>query len=164
MVNLNLIKHTFSFAGLNILKSFFTKAHLIDYIGKSSVFSFLYTKHIIKTGLYFVLFLLLPKTRTYFLNEIKNLFTNYNNHNVLNVIIAIFILAIIEISQAFPLYFGLSSSKLSSFIASSTVMTIIGNVLLGFIIFKENIEPQVILGLLLSIIGLYLILHSNGDK
>ena len=164
MVNLDLIKHTFSFSGLSVAKNFFTKSYLLDYIGSTSLLSFLYTKHLIKSGLYFILFLINPQSRTDFFINFKNVFLNYKNPANIAVIVATLFLAFIEIGQAYPTYFGLSKAKLSSFIAASTIMAIIANVLLGFIVFKEIIKPQVILGLVISIVGLYLILNSNGDS
>lgn len=164
MVNYDLIKHTLSFSGLSVAKNFFTKSYLLDYINSTSLLSFLYTKHLVKSGIYFVLFLINPQSRTDFFNNFKNIFLDYSNLTNVAIIISTIVLAILEIGQAFPTYFGLSKAKLSSFIAASTVMAIIANVLLGFIIFKEEIKLQVIIGLLLSITGLYLILNSNGDS
>ena len=164
MVNLDLIKHTFSFSGLSVAKNFFTKAYLLDYIGSTSLLSFLYTKHLVKSALYFILFLFTPQSRMDFFVNFKNVFLNYNNSANIAIIISTIVLAILEIGQAFPTYFGLSKAKLSSFIASSTIMAIIANVLLGFAVFKEEIKTQVIIGLVLSITGLYLILNSNGDS
>ena len=164
MVNFDLIKHTFSFSGLSVAKNFFTKSYLLDYITSTSLLSFLYTKHLIKTGLYFILFLFVSGTREKFFYEFKNTFFNYKDPNTIKIIIATIVLAVLEIGQAYPTYFGLSKAKLSSFIASSTIMAIIANVLLGFIVFREEVKVQVIIGLLLSIVGLYLILKSNGDS
>lgn len=164
MVNFDLIKHTFSFSGLSVAKNFFTKSYLLDYINSTSLLSFLYTKHLVKSGIYFVLFLINPQSRTDFFNNFKNIFLDYSNLTNIAIIISTIVLAVLEISQAFPTYFGLSKAKLSSFIAASTIMAIIANVLLGFVVFKEEIKLQVIIGLSLSIIGLYLILNSNGDS
>ena len=164
MVNFDLIKHTFSFSGLSVAKNFFTKAYLLDYIGSTSLLSFLYTKHIIKSGLYFLLFLMNPQSRTDFFENFKNIFLDYSKPTNIAIIISTIVLAVLEIGQAFPTYFGLSKAKLSSFIAASTIMAIIANVILGFIVFKEQLKTQVIIGLVLSIAGLYLILNSNGDS
>tara|TARA_Y100000389_G_C17385266_1_gene476648 strand:+ start:559 stop:1053 length:495 start_codon:yes stop_codon:yes gene_type:complete len=164
MVNLDLIKHTFTFSGLSVVKNFFTKSYLLDYISSTSLLSFLYTKHLVKSVLYFILFLFTPQTRNDFIVNFKNVFLDYSNPTNITIIISTIVLAILEIGQAFPTYFGLSKAKLSSFIASSTIMAIIANVLLGFIVFKEVIKTQVIIGLVLSITGLYLILNSNGDS
>ena len=164
MVNLDLIKHTFSFSGLSVAKNFFTKSYLLDYIGSTSLLSFLYTKHLIKSALYFILFLTISGTREKFFQEFQTTFFNFKDKDAIKIIVATLALALIEVGQAFPTYFGLSKAKLSSFIAASTIMAIIANVLLGFIVFKENIKPQVILGLVISIVGLYLILNSNGDS
>ena len=164
MVNYDLIKHTFAFSGLSVAKNFFTKSYLLDYIGSTSLLSFLYTKHLIKFGIYFVLFLINPQTRTDFFINFKNIFLDYSNPTNIAIIISTIILAFLEIGQAFPTYFGLSKAKLSSFIAASTIMAIIANVLLGFLVFKEILKTQVIIGLILSIVGIYLILNSNGDS
>lgn len=164
MVNFDLIKHTISFSGLSVAKNFFTKSYLLDYINSTSLLSFLYTKHLVKSGIYFVLFLINPQSRTDFFVNFKNIFLDYSNLTNIAIIISTIVLAVLEIGQAFPTYFGLSKAKLSSFIAASTIMAIIANVLLGFVVFKEEIKLQVIIGLSLSIIGLYLILNSNGDS
>lgn len=164
MVNFDLIKHTLSFSGFSVAKNFFIKSYLLDYIESTSLLSFLYGKHMIKSIIYFVLFLFNPQTRTDFLVNIKNILLDYRNPTNIAIIISIIVLAILEIGTAFPTYFGLSKAKLSSFISASTIMVIIANVLLGFIVFKEEIKVQVIIGLLFAIIGLYLILNSNGDS
>ena len=92
MVNLDLIKHTFSFSGLSVAKNFFTKSYLLDYIGSTSLLSFLYTKHLIKSGLYFILFLINPQSRTKFFINFKNVFLNYKNPANIAVIVEHFYL------------------------------------------------------------------------
>lgn len=164
MVNYNLILHTLSYSGLSVFKNFFTKSYLLDFINNTSILSFLYTKHLIKFIIYLILFLVIPASQTHFFNSLKTTFFNYKDINAVKVILATIILGIIEIGLAFPVYLGLSTSKLSSFISSSTIATIIFNVILGVVVFKEVVTLQFIVGLCISIIGLYLILNSNGDS
>jgi drug/metabolite transporter (DMT)-like permease len=114
--------------------------------------------------LYLILFLLIPISQTEFFNSLKSTYFNYKDINASKIILATLIVGIIEIIIAFPLYLGLTTNKLSTFISSSTIATIIFNVILGIVVFNEAVTRQFIFGLCFSIIGLYLILNSNGDS
>jgi len=164
MVNYSLILYTLSFSVLSVFRNLCTKLYLLDFINNTSILSFLYIKHLIKFVLYLILFLLIPISQTEFFNSLKSTYFNYKDINASKIILATLIVGIIEIIIAFPLYLGLTTNKLSTFISSSTIATIIFNVILGIVVFNEAVTRQFIFGLCFSIIGLYLILNSNGDS
>lgn len=138
-----------------------SKAVLSEYADDTTVINMLFIKHIIKTVLYITVVVLLTN------ESLQNSFSNLGNmitdtinlkfNNNMKILIAIILVAFVEIAYSFPYYTGIRKFELSTFILMITIFTVIFNMILGKMFFDEKFTNKKIIGIVICIIGITLI-------
>jgi multidrug transporter EmrE-like cation transporter len=138
-----------------------SKAILSEYASKTSVINMLFVKHIVKTILYIVLIIILTnESLQNSFTQLGNMVTDTTNlkfNDNMKILLAIVLVAFVEIAYSFPYYTGIKKFELSTFILMITICTVIFNIIIGKIFFNEKFTSKKIMGIITCIIGISLI-------
>jgi drug/metabolite transporter (DMT)-like permease len=138
-----------------------SKATLSEYANKTSVINMVFVKHIIKTLLYvFLIIIFTNESLGKSFKQLGNMVTDTINlkfNENMKILIAITLVAFVEIAYSFPYYTGIRKFNLSTFILMITICITVFNMVIGKMFFKENFTVKKLIGIAICIIGITLI-------
>lgn len=138
-----------------------SKASLSEYANKTSVINMVFIKHIVKTLLYIGLIIILTNESVgKSFKQLGNMITDTVNlkfNNNMKILIAITLVAFVEIAYSFPYYTGIRKFNLSTFILMITICITVFNMIIGKMFFKENFTIKKLIGIAICVIGITLI-------
>lgn len=153
-------------SSFSTIKYGLSKTTLVPYANKIGLINMIFIKHIIKTIFYVIVaYLLSPKNLktltleiTKLLTETKKSILGLKMYPYFKLILIICLVSIIEIAHAFPFYTGIKKFKLSTYVISITILSIILNLAIGMLVFNETIIFTQYIGIILCLIGVSLII------
>lgn len=138
-----------------------SKATLSEYANKTSVINMVFIKHLVKTLLYISLIIILTnESLGKSFNQLGNMITDTINlkfNENMKILIAIILVAFVEIAYSFPYYTGIRQFELSTFVLMITVCVLLFNIIIGRMFFDEKFTVKKIIGIVTSLVGITLI-------
>lgn len=153
-------------SGFSTIKYGLSKNTLVPYANKIGLINMIFIKHLIKTVFYIlVLYLLSPKNYKTLSTELTKMFSEtklsilgLKMSPYFKLFLIICLVSVIEIVYSFPFYTGIKKFKLSTYVISITILSIILNLALGMLVFNEKIYFTQYIGVILCLIGVTLII------
>jgi uncharacterized membrane protein len=157
---MNGITYPLALASISGAKNILTKSYFLDFIketspSNSSMF-FMFYKHFIKSIVYTIIAIIafVFFKDNYFKKSEKVL----KSHS--HLIKYLFLFSIIEIALGFMFYKSLEYNNLNKFIIYFVIFTILINSIIAHLIYKEQMNIQLILGYIICIIGVLVVKFS----